>query len=132
HRLADAPMQVTDLVLQMLAQLAIQSAQRLVEQYHRGIENQRPSDGDALLLAARQLRGITLAQVAQLNHVEDALDLGCRLGAALAAHSQRIAYIRGDSHVGKQGIILEYDAQPPAMSRQPCHVLAIDEYFALV
>ena len=42
--------------LQLLAQLQVERAERLVEQQHLGVEDERASERDALLLAARELR----------------------------------------------------------------------------
>ena len=42
--------------LQLLAQLQVERAQRLVEQQHLRVLDQRPRQRDALLLAARELR----------------------------------------------------------------------------
>ena len=52
------------------AQRGIERAERLVEQHHRRPDRQRPRERDALLLAARELVGIALLQLAQPHQVE--------------------------------------------------------------
>ena len=50
-------LQVADFLAHLPPQPGVEVRQRLVEQQHRGLEHQRAGDGDALLLAARKLRG---------------------------------------------------------------------------
>ena len=42
--------------LERLSQLGVEGAERLVEEQHRGLQDERPRERDALLLAARHLR----------------------------------------------------------------------------
>ncbi len=49
---AQPAMQLTQFVLQVFAQFLVQRAQRLVHQQDARLVNQRPGDGDPLLLAA--------------------------------------------------------------------------------
>ena len=44
-------------VAQLLADLGVEGAERLVEQQHRGLDRQRPGQRHALPLAAGELRG---------------------------------------------------------------------------
>jgi hypothetical protein len=44
-----------ELDLERLAELGVKGAERLVQQQHRRVEDQRPGQRDPLLLAARQL-----------------------------------------------------------------------------
>ena len=54
-------MKALDLHLQLLAQPLVERAQRLVHQQRMRLEDQRPGEGDALLLAAGELVGTRLA-----------------------------------------------------------------------
>ena len=56
RRDADAAGDVAQFGLHLLAQLAVERRERLVQQQHPRIEHQRAGDRDALLLAAGQLR----------------------------------------------------------------------------
>ena len=58
------------------ASLRSSAPERLVHQQHRRLVDQRARDGDALLLAAGELRGITVAEAVQIDpreHLADAL-----------------------------------------------------------
>jgi hypothetical protein len=65
ERDADLLLQVDELDLHVLAQLRVERGERLVEQQHRRVRDQRPRDGDALLLAAGELVRIALAEAAR-------------------------------------------------------------------
>ena len=67
---AQAAVQFLQLDLHVLAQLLVQRAERLVHQHQLRLEHQRARQRHALLLPARELRGIARAQLAQLHHVE--------------------------------------------------------------
>ena len=54
--------QLLDLGAHLGAQLGVEVGQRLVEQEHLGIAHDRPAHGDALALAAGELRGAALEQ----------------------------------------------------------------------
>ena len=64
ERDADLALHGAQLQLQLLAQLGVQRAQRLVEQQHPRPQHQRPRQRDPLLLTAGQLRGAALGEVA--------------------------------------------------------------------
>src|SRR5687768_18115135 len=78
-----------DLILHLLAQLLVEGAQRLVHEHQIGIEHEGAGHGYALLLAARQLTGTTVAITRQLDHLEDALHTLFDLRPAFAANLQR-------------------------------------------
>ena len=73
---------VLQLELHLLAQLQVERAERLVEQQGGGTVDQRPREGNALLLAARELARLALVQALEPNgeeRVRDArLDVGAR------------------------------------------------------
>ena len=56
ERDADLLLQRLQLDLQPLAELGVEGAERLVQQQHGGVQDQRARERDALLLAARELR----------------------------------------------------------------------------
>ncbi len=55
-RHADAPLQLQDLGAHLAAQLGVEVAERLVEQEHPRLAYKGATHGDALALAAAQLR----------------------------------------------------------------------------
>ena len=67
---ADLALDRLELDLHLLAQLEVQCAQRLVEQQHPRAPDQRAREGDALTLAAGQLRGLPRRRAGQPDHVE--------------------------------------------------------------
>ena len=67
-----------ELDLEVLAQLRVQRAERLVEQQHARPQHQRARERDALLLAARQLVGLAPRE---LGHVDQLERLAHPLGA---------------------------------------------------
>src|SRR5918993_212096 len=59
---AEPLVKMLDLELHLLAQLLVERAERFVHQHQRRLVDQGPRDGDPLLLPARQLRGLAIAQ----------------------------------------------------------------------
>ena len=82
ERDADFLLQVDELDLQLLAQLRVERRERLVEQQHRRVRDERARDRDALLLAAGQLVRIALAEADEAHVLERRLD--ARLAARRA------------------------------------------------
>ena len=72
---ADLGLDALELQLHLAAQLEVEGAERLVEQQHLGVVDQRAGDGDALLLAAGELVRLALGEVAELDEVEHVADL---------------------------------------------------------
>ena len=57
-----ARLDLLELELHLLAELQVERAERLVEQQRRGPVDERAGEGDALLLAARELAGPALLE----------------------------------------------------------------------
>ena len=74
ERGADVAVDLRELDLQPLAQLQVERAERLVEQQHRRPVDERARDGDALLLAARELAGQPVAELLEPDEPERLLD----------------------------------------------------------
>ena len=70
---------------QVLADLGVQRAERLVEQEHARLDGERAGEGDALLLPAGELRGIARPEISELDDVEQFVDPRARSRAATAA-----------------------------------------------
>ena len=96
------------------AGVAVEVAGRLVGEDQRGFGDERPGDGDALLLAARQLGRLVVEPVAQAEPLEG------RRGArrALAARDALVEQGRGDvverRRARQQVVRLEDEADGPA------------------
>lgn len=117
HGHAKALVQVLDLHLHVFAQLFIQRAEGFVHQHQLRFEHQRPGQGHPLLLAAGQLRGITLGEGVQLDHAQDALYAITNVALVQAAHGQRERQVFGDRHVREQSVVLEHHADVALVRR---------------
>ena len=117
HGDAEPLVQVPDLVLHVLAQLLVEGAERLVHQHELGLEDQRPGERDALLLAAGELRRAAAGEAAHLHHVERALHLRLDLGLGQLAHLEREGEVLADGHVRKERVVLEHHADAALVRR---------------
>jgi hypothetical protein len=72
HSLIAVP-ELQDLVLQRLASYCVYRAERLIEKQQLGLDRECPGDSDALLHPARQLSGIIVGDVTQVQDVKQAL-----------------------------------------------------------
>ena len=59
------------LELHLLAELQVERAERLVEQQHARLVDERARERDALLLAARELPRLALAEPVEADELED-------------------------------------------------------------
>ena len=66
---------------EVLAQVAVERPQRLVEQQDAGSLGQRSTEGDALLLAAAQLVGQSFTETSKGNELEDLVDASDAIAA---------------------------------------------------
>ena len=74
----DLALELLELDLHLVAELAVERAERLVEEQHRRVVDQGPGQGDPLLLAARQLPGpapLVPGQPHELERLADAARL---------------------------------------------------------
>ncbi len=106
-------MQAFDLDAHLGAQLGIEVRERFVEEERSGVANHRPSDGDALALAAREGRGPALQEVRETERfccLFDALPL-------LALRELRAVETEGDvvghGHMRIDGVVLEHHGDVP-------------------
>ena len=67
---ADVLLDALELDLELLAQAQVERAERLVEQQGARAVDERAGERDALLLAAGELAGLALAEVAELHQLE--------------------------------------------------------------
>jgi hypothetical protein len=67
---ADVLLDALELDLKLLAQAQVERPERLVEQQGARAVDQRAGERDALLLAAGELAGLALAEVAELDQLE--------------------------------------------------------------
>ena len=85
RRGAEAADDVAHLLAQLLAQIDIEAGERLVEQQQFGARRERPRQGDALHLAARQRGHRALGIVAKTHQLQCLAHLGGNVAAATVA-----------------------------------------------
>ena len=110
------------------AQLGVQVGQRLVKQEELRLARERPAHGHALALAARELAGPAVQQVADLQHGRDFIDALLALGLGHLAHLQRKADVVGHAHRGVQRVALEHHGNVAVARGHAHHVLAANAH----
>ena len=91
--------------------VGVEGAGGLVGQDQRRIADQRPGDGDALLLAARQLVGLAAQLVAQAHLFQHRLGAGPALAAGHPRVDQGHLHVAHQVQFGQKVVLLEHKAQ---------------------
>ncbi len=119
ERDADLTLDAFQLELHRLAQLEIERGEWLVEQEGARHVDQRASECDALLLAARQLRRLPIRELAESDDIEHLLDPGSvdALGELQAARAE--CDVVRDRHVGEECVLLEDGVDVALVRRGP-------------
>ena len=120
---ADVDLDALELDLEALAELEVEGAERLVEEQHVGLVDQRPRERDALLLPAGQLVGAALLVAGQVDLLEDLPGAAPDLVLGHASPLQPEPDVAGDIEVGEQGIALEDHVHRPLVRWLPAHVV---------
>ena len=123
---ADFLLQIDQLDLHFLAQLRVERGQRLVEQQHGRMGDQRARDGHPLLLAAGKLVRIALAEARQSDIFERLLHLAGNRRRRRLRHLQWKRNVALHRHMRKQRIALEYRAYRPFFGRPLGEVHAVE------
>ncbi len=101
-------LEVLQLELQLLAELQVEGAERLVEQQGRGPVDERAGQRDALLLAAGELAGLALLEVLEAHRPDRLLDALLRLLPADLLDLQPERDVVPHRHVREQRVGLEH------------------------
>ena len=110
--------------LHFLAQIAVKSTKRFVqEQYGRALD-ERPGQRDALLLTTGNLGRLAIGQCPQLYHVERIPDAGCQFSPRNAILAQSIGHVFCHGHVRKESVALEHRIDVTSVGRQVGNILA--------
>ena len=124
------PLDPSQLTAQLLAQPAVQGAERFVEEEEPGVEDDGAGEGDALLLAPAELLGVPAAQLLQLDQLEHVVDQLLQPGALDAPQLEREGQVLRHREVGEQGVVLEDEADVALAGRQLGDVLGVDLHAA--
>ena len=103
----DPPLELLQLIPGGGPKLGVEVRERLVEQKHRGLTDDRPGQRDSLPLAARELPGLSLEELLDPEEGGGPLDL---LGDGRLRHPlglEREGDVLVDAHVGVEGVALK-------------------------
>ena len=130
HGRAELHVQLLELDAQFGAQLGIEVGQRLVEQEHVDVAHQGPADGDALALAAGELRRAALQERLDLQQFGGSRDALVDLLLRHARNPQAEGQVPLDRHLRIERVGLEHHADAAVLRLVPGDVLAVDEDLA--
>ena len=104
-----------DLGAHLHAQLGVEVGKRLVEQEHLGIAHDGAAHGDALALAARELLGLAVQELGDVEDLGRLLDppVDLVLGRALELQPER--HVLVDVHVRVERVVLEHHGDVPVL-----------------
>ena len=111
----------------LFAELRVEVREGLVEEENARLDDHRAGERDALLLAARELAGVALPEVAELHRLEDPGDALGHLALRDAPHLEPEREVLPHRHVGEEGVVLEHHADVPLLRWQPHDVVVVEE-----
>ena len=124
---ADLLLQGLQLDLERLAELGVERAERLVQQQHRGVEDQSARERHPLLLAPRELVRLAVAELLHLHEGERLSDPGAGLLPGRPREAQPEGDVLGDRQVGEEGVALEHGVDVALVRRGVRDVLAVEQ-----
>ena len=124
-RHADLVVEAAEPLPQLDPHLRVERTERFVEQQHLRSNGERPGEGDALPLAARQLRGLAATEALESHKPEQFLDSGGDLGTRHLPHPQPERDVLEHAHVPEEGVVLEHEAHAPLPGVRLGDVLAV-------
>jgi hypothetical protein len=101
--------------LHLLSQLEVEGAERLVQEENLRPVDDRPCQGDALALTARELARLALAKARQLNHRESVVHTFATLCLRNLPDAESVLDVFGDGHVRKERVVLEDRVDVPVV-----------------
>ena len=132
RRDADGALNLADRAPQLLADLRVERAERLVEQQHARLVRQRARERDALLLAARELARQPLVVALERDEPEQLGAPAAPVRAPHAARAQRELDVVGHRHVAEQRVVLEHEADLALAGADVRHVAPVQHDAAVV
>src|SRR3954447_5650043 len=122
HLVVQAP----EPVAQLLAHLGVEGAEGLVEEQDGRLHRQRPSEGHALALAARELGREPIGQMVEVHELEQFAHALAHLGLGPLADLQPERHVLGHGEVLEGGVVLEDEADVALLGRQVGRIGAFD------
>ena len=111
------------LELHLLAELQVEGAERLVEQQHLRLVDERAGERDPLLLAARELARLALLDAGEVDQLEDLPHAPVELRALEPLAPQPEGDVLEDRQVREERVALEDGVDVSLVRRQPGHRL---------
>ena len=121
---------VEDEAPEILAQGAVELAERLVEKKGAGLREQGAQQGDPGPLAARESRGVPIRETRKARLGEGILDLAPADGPVPPGRPDSEGEGVADGEVREQEIVLEQDPDPPLLRRESGDRSGSDEDFS--
>ena len=121
-----------DRAAQFFADLRVERAEGLVEQQHLRLVRERARHGDALLLAAGELRRQAVVHALERDQPQQLLAAGPALGRLACADAQRELDVLADGHVAEQRVVLEHEADAALARRDVRDVAAVQRDAAVI
>src|SRR3990172_947604 len=107
-----------ELDLHLLAELQVESAERLIEKEHSWAVHDRTRERDALSLAAGELRRLAISERAEPHHLERLLRPLTPLPALDLLDHEAVLDVLLHVHVGEERAVLEDRVDRPIVRRQ--------------
>src|SRR5262249_42751067 len=115
--LTDGALNPLQFDLHLLAELQVESAERLVEEKDLGMIDERARQSDPLTLAARQLRRLAVAETGEPHNLEDLVDALATLRPRHALDAEAVGDVLADGHVREECVVLEDGVDVPQVRR---------------
>jgi hypothetical protein len=122
--------ELLDLEAHLHAQLRIEIGQRLVEQEHRGLADDRAAHRHALPLPAGKLARLAVEQRAELENAGGAVDACLDVVLREAADLEAVRHVLEHAHVRVQRVVLEHHRDVAVLRFEPVHDAFADRDFA--
>jgi hypothetical protein len=122
----DLVVQAAQPLAQLGAHLGVERAERLVEQQHARLDGERARQRHPLALAARELIRVALRVAAEADDAEQLGDPGVDARPRLLADLQPERDVVVHGHVLERRVVLEDEADLPALRRHARGVVALD------
>jgi hypothetical protein len=116
-----------DLGAHLEPELRVEVRERLVKEEDTRLEDERPGEGDALLLATGEFGRAALAEVAHLDHLKRFADTPPDFVSGPLSDLEAEGDIVGDGHVRPEGVALEDHAGVSLVRGQVADIAVVEQ-----